>query len=424
VFNTNATTINAFGAATTINFGAQTGTLNLRNEQVIIDSVQTLQIPVGTTVERPSPITGQIRFNTDTTVFEGYDGTAWGSLGGVKDVDQNTFIRPETSPGANNDELEFFTNGSRRVIVSNNLFRIEATNTVEILNTTASSDYQTGALTVAGGVGIAKELHVQQYIGGNNSGVLQLTNLASDKILIKADTIESPEQLRFITGADDSSGNEIIYPITLVNRSDGGTVVAGAGTGIKFELETSNDNFEIGGKIDIVAQDVTGTQEDFDMVFSTMISGSVVEKFRLSETVSTLTTDLAINNDTLSTNQTTFNLLNTTATTINFGGAATVIAIGATGGLTTFDQNVTINEDLTVDGSLILTNNDLAVQYGGTGVSTFTVDGILYGNAADPVQVTAAAGTSDASNSFQILTVVGGGDNTPVWTDTIDGGSF
>ena len=424
VFNTNATTINAFGAATTINFGAQTGTLNLRNEQVIIDSVQTLQIPVGTTVERPSPITGQIRFNTDTTVFEGYDGTAWGSLGGVKDVDQNTFIRPETSPGANNDELEFFTNGSRRVIVSNNLFRIEATNTVEILNTTASSDYQTGALTVAGGVGIAKELHVQQYIGGNNSGVLQLTNLASDKILIKADTIESPEQLRFITGADDSSGNEIIYPITLVNRSDGGTVVAGAGTGIKFELETSNDNFEIGGKIDIVAQDVTGTQEDFDMVFSTMISGSVVEKFRLSETVSTLTTDLAINNDTLSTNQTTFNLLNTIATTINFGGAATVIAIGATGGLTTFDQNVTINEDLTVDGSLILTNNDLAVQYGGTGVSTFTVDGILYGNAADPVQVTAAAGTSDASNSFQILTVVGGGDNTPVWTDTIDGGSF
>jgi hypothetical protein len=116
--------------------------------------------------------------------------------------------------------------------------------------------------------------------------------------------------------------------------------------------------------------------------------------------------------------------LNTIATTINFGGAATVIAIGATGGLTTFDQNVTINEDLTVDGSLILTNNDLAVQYGGTGVSTFTVDGILYGNAADPVQVTAAAGTSDASNSFQILTVVGGGDNTPVWTDTIDGGSF
>jgi hypothetical protein len=424
VFNTNATTINAFGTATTITIGAQSGTLNLRNEQVIIDSVQTLQIPVGTTVERPAPATGQVRFNTDTTVFEGYDGIAWGSLGGVKDVDQNTFIRPETSPGANNDELEFFTNSSRRVIVSNDLFRIEATNTVEILNTTASSDYQTGALTVAGGVGIAKELHVQQYIGGNNAGVLQLTNLATDKILIKTDTIESPEQLRFITGADDSSGNEIIYPITLVNRSDGGTVVAGAGTGIKFELETANDNFEIGGQIDIVAQDVTGTQEDFDMVFSTMISGGVVEKLRLGEDTSTFSTDLTINNNQLLTTQTTFNLLNDTATTVNFAGAATALNIGATGGLTTIDQNVQVNEDVTIDGTLVLTNVDLEVQYGGTGVSTFTENGIVYGDTANPLNVTDAAGTSDASNSFQILTVTSDVDATPVWTDTIDGGTF
>ena len=424
LLDTNATTVNFAGAATTMDIGAATGTITFNNQFVIFNSTKSIQIPVGDTEDRPSPAQGQIRFNTDTTVFEGYDGIAWGSLGGVKDVDQNTFIRPETSPGANNDELEFFTNGSRRAVISNELFRIESTNTVEILNTTASSDYQTGAFTVAGGVGIAKELHVQQYIGGNNSGVLQLTNLASDKILIKADTIESPEQLRFITGADDSSGNEIIYPITLVNRSDGGTVVAGAGTGIKFELETSNDNFEIGGKIDVVVQDVTGTQEDFDMVFSTMISGSVVEKFRLSEAVSTLTTDLAINNDTLSTNQTTFNLLNTTATTINFGGAATVIAIGATGGLTTFDQNVTINEDLTVDGSLILTNNDLEVQYGGTGRSIFTGDGIVYGNETGALQVTDNAGSSDQSVSFQLLTVVGDGSTTPIWTDTIDGGSF
>ena len=86
-----------------------------------------------------------------------------------------------------------------------------------------------------------------------------------------------------------------------------------------------------------------------------------------------------------------------------------------------------INNRLTIVdaaiGTLTLTT-DLEVQYGGTGVSTFTTDGILYGNAADPVQVTDAAGTSDTSESFQLLTVVGGGDNTPVWTDTIDGGSF
>ena len=224
--------------------------------------------------------------------------------------------------------------------------------------------------------------------------------------------------MKLITNAPDSAADDIVYPMTFAHHSIAGTPVAGSGTGIKFELETANDNFETTGQIDLIALDVTGLQEDFDMVFSTMISGAAgVEKLRLSENVSTLTTDLAINNDTLSTNQTTFNLLNDTATTINFGGAATTISIGdATGTLT-------VNHNFHVTGTVSLTN-DLAVAHGGTGVSTFTTDGILYGNSATDVQVTDAAGTSDASDSFQILTVTSAADATPVWTDTIDGGSF
>ena len=74
-------------------------------------------------------------------------------------------------------------------------------------------------------------------------------------------------------------------------------------------------------------------------------------------------------------------------------------------------------------------DTDLEVQYGGTGVGTFTGNGILYGNGTNPeLQVTAEAnmaspGTgSDANTSFQVLTVTSGG--VPVWTDTIDGGTF
>ena len=425
VFNTNATTINAFGDATAINIGAATGLITFGNEQVIFDSVATIQIPVGTTNDRPTPATGQVRFNTDTTVFEGYDGIAWGSLGGVKDVDQNTFIRPETSPGANNDELEFFTDGTRRALISNTQVVFESTNLVSVENDTNAIDYQTGALTVAGGLGIAKDLYVQGFISGDNSGLLQLTDLASDKILIKSDTIESPEQIKWIANSPDSAADDVIYPITLAHHSVSGTPVAGSGTGLRFEMETSNANFEVGGQIDIISTDVTGGQEDFDMVFKTMISGAAgVEKLRLSEDTSTFSTDVTINNDQLLTTQTTFNLLNDTATTINFAGAATALNIGATGGLTTIDQNVQVNEDVTIDGTLALTNIDLEVQYGGTGVSEFTENGILYGDTANPVQVTDAAGTSDIQESFQILTVTSDVDATPVWTDTIDGGSF
>jgi hypothetical protein len=45
-------------------------------------STGAVKIPVGTTAQRPTGADGKIRFNSDTDKFEGYDGTAWGQLGG------------------------------------------------------------------------------------------------------------------------------------------------------------------------------------------------------------------------------------------------------------------------------------------------------------------------------------------------------
>jgi len=405
VFNENIQTIEAFGAADSISIGAATGIFTVNNEQTVFDSVVSLQIPVGTTLDRPTPATGQVRFNTDTVVFEGYDGTAWGSLGGVKDVDQDTYIRPETSPNADNDELEFFTAGTRRLVISDGVFQVEATNPVTLLNTDNAIDYQTGSFTTLGGMGIAKDLYVQGFIRGNNSGVLQLTDLGSDKILIKAQTIETPDPVKWIANSPDSAADDIVYPITLAHHTTSGTPAIGSGTGINFELETSNANFEIGGAIDVVAQDVTGTQEDFDMVFSTMINGTAgVEKLRLGETDSIFTTNLIVNG-----------ILDAAAFT------GSIFADDSTKILDAVNNNITV---VTADVGTLTLTTDLEVQYGGTGVSTFTENGILYGNTADPVQVTDAAGTSDITTSYQVLTVTSDVDATPVWTDTIDGGSF
>jgi len=41
-----------------------------------------LDLPVGTTAQRGSPTSGAVRYNTDDSAFEGYDGSAWGALGG------------------------------------------------------------------------------------------------------------------------------------------------------------------------------------------------------------------------------------------------------------------------------------------------------------------------------------------------------
>jgi hypothetical protein len=64
----------------------------------------------------------------------------------------------------------------------------------------------------------------------------------------------------------------------------------------------------------------------------------------------------------------------------------------------------------------------LTVGQGGTGASSFTTNGITYGNGTGAIGVTAAAGTSDQTWSNQILTVTNAG--VPVWTTTMDGGTF
>jgi len=64
----------------------------------------------------------------------------------------------------------------------------------------------------------------------------------------------------------------------------------------------------------------------------------------------------------------------------------------------------------------------LTVGQGGTGVSSFTTNGITYGNGSGAMQVTAAAGSSDQTWSNQILTVTNSG--VPVWTSALDGGTF
>ena len=96
-------------------------TIDSDTEIVVIDATGAITVPVGTAAERPSNLAaGMVRFNTSDGVFEGYSGNAWASLGGVKDVDQDTFIEAESSPGADNDELRFVTAGVTAFKVDNN----------------------------------------------------------------------------------------------------------------------------------------------------------------------------------------------------------------------------------------------------------------------------------------------------------------
>jgi len=95
--------------------------LTLNGTQFVVDKIQDIEqisgngaiiLPVGTDGDRPTSSTGMIRFNTEANQFEGYDGIAWSGLGGVIDVDQDTYIKAESGPSQDEDTLYFYTKGT------------------------------------------------------------------------------------------------------------------------------------------------------------------------------------------------------------------------------------------------------------------------------------------------------------------------
>ena len=98
-----------------------------------ISSQNAVRLPVGNTSSRDaSPLAGMMRFNSTLGHFEGYDGQAWNTIGGAKfqDIDGNTYVSVENTPGSNNNQIRMFTDGLERQRVDNDggtLFSVDLT---------------------------------------------------------------------------------------------------------------------------------------------------------------------------------------------------------------------------------------------------------------------------------------------------------
>jgi hypothetical protein len=118
----------------------------------------------------------------------------------------------------------------------------------------------------------------------------------------------------------------------------------------------------------------------------------------------TLTGDIAINGGDVTTSATTFNLVNGTATSVNFAGAATNLVMGASSGITTVANNLTVGGDIRVNG------NDIQASDGNTNITltsntltTFAGDIRVNGN-----DIQASDGNSNITLTSNTLTTFAG----------------
>jgi hypothetical protein len=217
---------------------------------VVISGTNGLVIPSGSNAQQAPAVTGAIRYNTTNTQFEGYSGTNWSSLGGVRSVDGFTYIIAESSPAASDDILHFYAGnlaGNAGVEVA----QLDIVS-LRLLQTTAATSTSTGALVVSGGAGIAGNLHV----GGNevltgdlavNGGDITTTEATFNLLNTTATTVNAfgaATTINIGTGGEGGGTTTINHNLKLIGDLGIGPV----GTN-NFTVDATTGNTETAGNM-------------------------------------------------------------------------------------------------------------------------------------------------------------------------------
>ena len=360
---------------------------------------------------------------------------------------------------------------------------------VNYADTTDASNRTTASVTYAGGIGVAattwtKDLRVDDSVilGTDSTDALTVNSTTvfqngvtfNGQTTITGNTAQTGEitidQLKLDGNVlSTTSGTELIIdPFPAGGDADGLVIIKGdlqidgtTTTVNSANMSVNDPTIELGdpttaitvttqatsGATDIIVDRVEGFTAGDAVTGSNIANGTTISSINTG--ASTLTLSAAITGNiaagqALTVTRAADDALDRGVKVHYYGGAGAKFGFfgydrtgGADGlGAWTFIEDATDtntvfgvngNRGTVVLGDLEL-DTDLEVQYGGTGASTFTTNGIVYGQGASPLQVTAAAnmanpGTgNDATTSFQVLTVTAAG--VPVWTNTIDGGTF
>ena len=320
-----------------------------------------LTLPTGESSDRPTAAQGMVRFNSTDGQFEGYDGIAWSGLGGVIDVDQDTKIVAETSPGSDNDQIQVYAGG------------------------TLSATFGDTRVDFTGDVGIA--------------GNLTIGDQASDTVSFAADVTSHiiPDQDRIYSLGSASKNWHKIH-VDTVASSDGVINMDGTGA-VKFP--SANTALRPVGPAGMLRfNDEEGRFEGYDGSIWAGLAGSVIDLDKNTYIIAE--TSAGANNNELD----------------FYTDAIQRMQIGATGDLT-FGSNLDkliINYntgDMFVNGKLTATNNLVIDPVGNIDVNSNVLTGL-----PNPVNPTDAVNLGYLDTQFSSgLTII---DQANTFTDGVN----
>jgi hypothetical protein len=236
-------------------------------KNVKVDSTAMFVVPAGDTNQRPPSNdrqTGGIRFNTQQQQFEGYNGSDFVSLGGVRDVNQDTYILTELAPGTNEDTFFFFNQGVNSLDIVQDKFKLYTAKTFDtsgtlILNGVNRGDAPLNVQSLGTSILQVRSQKDLEIVGGQRlKAVGSLGEVATIGSITSTNGAYTPSQT--FTGVVSSSefeGSGATFDVTTDANGDVTSVV----------LNAPGSGYEVSEQITILGTNLGGASPAEDVTF-------------------------------------------------------------------------------------------------------------------------------------------------------------
>lgn len=413
----NPTSVSAFLAATSVSIGAATGATTINHSLLVKGgAAQTFIIDDGTTTKFSIDSTNGNTLAEGTLTVNGATGTFAGDVA-VNGGDITTTAGTFNLINVNATTVNFAQDGvaiTMGALTGTTTIRNNASVNGGTLGSTAASfnllntpaTISAFAAGTAISIGAATGTTTVNHDLSVNGGDLVTNQLTFNLLNTTATTVNAFGAATAINiGA--ATGTTAVNNSLIVKGGTAQTFIVNDGTTTKFSVDSVNGNTLISGTLG-----VTG---------ATTLSSTLAVTGN-----STLTGDLAVNGGDITTTAATFNLVNATATTVNFAGASTALTIGATTGTATIrNANTVVTGDLAVNGGDLTTS---AITFNLLNSGTLaTVNAFT---SATAISIGAATGSTTINNSLVVAGgtaqsfIINDGTTTKFSVDSVNGNTL